>query len=140
MKEEKTTPTIQASKPDETSVESQLLSSKQKELAAAVSSYVGFPERLLQKAGCYKYPFLQVQSHELLLSAIDSPADCSSIFSRSSLGTTAPVNLYVRRIRAIYRPCFYIFSVSVLWLFWHTVEHSETRFFEMPERNYYAAR
>ncbi|GIJ85211.1 hypothetical protein Asppvi_004067 [Aspergillus pseudoviridinutans] len=58
MKEEEATPTMPASKPDEASVESQLLSSKQKELAAAVSSYVGFPERLMQKAGFYKYPFL----------------------------------------------------------------------------------
>ncbi|KAF7164749.1 hypothetical protein CNMCM5623_009131 [Aspergillus felis] len=58
MKEEETTPTIPASKPDEASVEPQLLSSKQKELAVALSSYVGFPERLMQKAGCYKYPFL----------------------------------------------------------------------------------
>ncbi|PKX97310.1 uncharacterized protein P174DRAFT_439095 [Aspergillus novofumigatus IBT 16806] len=59
-------------KTPEPSVQSHLMSSKQKEVAAAVSSYIGFPERLMQKAGFYKHPFLYVQLPYLTVS-IDVP-------------------------------------------------------------------
>ncbi|GFF25744.1 hypothetical protein IFM46972_01527 [Aspergillus udagawae] len=32
--------------------------SPRKEVATALSSYIGFPEHLMQKAGFYKHPFL----------------------------------------------------------------------------------
>ncbi|GFF51545.1 hypothetical protein IFM51744_07615 [Aspergillus udagawae] len=32
--------------------------SPRKEIATALSSYIGFPEHLMQKAGFYKHPFL----------------------------------------------------------------------------------
>jgi hypothetical protein len=46
------------SKTPEPSVQPHPMSSQQKEMAAAVSSYIGFPEHLMQKAGFYKHPFL----------------------------------------------------------------------------------
>ncbi|GFF63649.1 hypothetical protein IFM47457_00436 [Aspergillus lentulus] len=44
------------------SIQSNRMSLQQKEIAAAFSSYIGFPEHLMQKAGFYKHPFLFLAS------------------------------------------------------------------------------
>ncbi|KAK6813089.1 hypothetical protein RU639_010784 [Aspergillus parasiticus] len=99
------------------------------EIAAALSSYVGFPEPDAESRVLQASPSVSQSIFSHWVPLIDYLIDSSPLFSYSTLCTIGPVDWFVRRIRAIYIPYFWCFSVFLGSLFWSTVENGGIRFF-----------